>query len=189
MSTIVGNIVLRSQETLPDVEGYVIASALAVVSGGIVLALGLARLGWLVEFISLTAISAFMTGSAISIAAGQVPALMGFSSLVNNRQSPYLVIIQSFKRLPDTKMDAAIGLTALTMLYLIRITCSQMAKRNPHQKKSWFFVSTLRTAFVILLYTMISWLANRNRRSNPLFRIVGRVPRGQCFTGIERRPS
>ncbi|EON64277.1 SulP family sulfate permease [Coniosporium apollinis CBS 100218] len=178
MSTIVGNIVLRSQETLPDVEGYVIASALAVVSGGIVLALGLARLGWLVEFISLTAISAFMTGSAISIAAGQVPALMGFSSLVNNRQSPYLVIIQSFKHLPDTKMDAAIGLTALTMLYLIRIICSQMAKRNPHQKKSWFFVSTLRTAFVILLYTMISWLANRNRRSNPLFRIVGRVPRG-----------
>ena len=58
----------------------VIATALAFICGFIVLAIGLLRLGWLVEFIPAPAVSGFMTGSAISIAAGQVPALMGFAN-------------------------------------------------------------------------------------------------------------
>lgn len=58
----------------------VIATALAFITGFIVLGIGLLRLGWLVEFIPAPAVSGFMTGSAISIAAGQVPSLLGYSS-------------------------------------------------------------------------------------------------------------
>lgn len=58
----------------------VIATALAFITGFIVLALGLLRLGWLVEFVPAPAISGFMTGSAISIAAGQMPSLLGYAS-------------------------------------------------------------------------------------------------------------
>lgn len=56
-----------------------IATTLAFTCGFIVLAIGLLRIGWLVEFIPAPAVSGFMTGSAISIVVGQVPGLMGIS--------------------------------------------------------------------------------------------------------------
>lgn len=59
--------------------GPVVASALALMCGFIVLGIGLLRLGWIVEFIPAPAVSGFMTGSAINIAAGQVPGLMGIT--------------------------------------------------------------------------------------------------------------
>ncbi|KAI9845808.1 MAG: Sulfate permease 2 [Sclerophora amabilis] len=179
MSTLVGKVVLKAEETLPDVPGDIVASALAIIAGAIIVFIGLIRCGWIVDFISLTAISAFMTGSAINIAAGQVPALMGISGF-STRESTYKVIINTLKYLPDTKLDAAMGLTALTMLYLIRSACSFGTKKVPSQKRLFFYLSTLRTVFVILLYTMISWLANRNHRSKEerLFKLLGDVPRG-----------
>ena len=177
MSQVTGNIVLKAHDTIPNVPGHVVASALAVITGAIILFFGLARLGWIVEFIPLPAICAFMTGSAVNIAAGQVPKLMGISG-VNTRDATYLVIINTLKGLPKTQIDAALGLTALTMLYLIRGVCSHMAKRQPHRAKTYFFISTLRTVFVILLYTAISAAVNVSRQKNPKFSIIGTVPRG-----------
>jgi solute carrier family 26 (sodium-independent sulfate anion transporter), member 11 len=177
MSTLVGNIVIRAKETNPDIPGHVVASALAVVAGGIISLIGLARCGWIVDFISLTAISAFMTGSAINIAVGQTPAMMGIKGF-DTRASTYKVVINTLKRLGDTKLDAALGLTALFLLYAYRYLCGYFARRIPARQKSFFFISTLRTAFVILLYTLISWLANRHHRKNPKFSILQNVPRG-----------
>lgn len=57
-----------------------IATALAFITGIIVLGIGLLRIGWLVEFVPAPAVSGFMTGSAISIAAGQIPGLLGYAS-------------------------------------------------------------------------------------------------------------
>ena len=88
----------------------------------------------------MVAITSFMTGAAISIGAGQVPALMGISG-VNNRGPTYLVIIDTLKGLPRTKLDAAMGLSALAMLYIIRSFCNFMARKQPTKKKLWFFVS------------------------------------------------
>lgn len=180
MSTIVGNIVIKLHKTNPDIPGYVVAQGLAVIAGSIILFIGLIRAGRIVDFISLAAISAFMTGSAINIAAGQVPTLMGITGF-STRDSTYLVIIHTLKYLGRTKIDAAMGLTALALLYIIRSACTLAAKRWPSRKKTFFFVATLRTAFVILLYVMISWLVNRNRRKKPLFKILGTVPRGPCL--------
>jgi sodium-independent sulfate anion transporter 11 len=118
-----------------------------------------------------------MTGSAINIATGQVPAMMGITGF-STREAPYKVFINILKHLGRTNMNAAMGLTALTMLYLIRFVCNTMAKKQPDRQKLWFFISTLRTAFVILLYTMISWLVNMHRRDKPLFTLIGVVPRG-----------
>lgn len=176
MSQVTGNIVLHAKDVLPHVEGHIVASALAIISGAIILFMGLARLGWLVEFIPLPAICAFMTGSAVNILSGQVPKLMGISN-VNTRDAPYLVIINCLKNLPTTKIDAALGLTALIMLYGIRSLCTYMAKHQPQRQKLYFFLSTLRTAFVILLYTAISAGVNLHRKK-PLFSLIGTVPRG-----------
>jgi sodium-independent sulfate anion transporter 11 len=178
MSTLVGQIVLKAQVVKPDLEPHIIASALAIVCGGIITFIGLIRCGWIVDFIPLTAISAFMTGSAITIAAGQVPSMLGITSF-STREASYQVIINTFKHLNETKIDAAMGLSALVMLYAIRWGCTYTATHRPHLAKTFFFLSTLRTAFVILLYTMISWLVNMKHREKPTFRLLGPVPRGR----------
>jgi len=183
LSTLVGGIVADAAISHPHVPGYVVASALALISGCIVFGLGMLRLGFIVDYIPLPAIAAFMTGSALNIAMGQIPVLMGITT-VKTRQATYLVFINFWKHIGDTKLDAALGLTALFMLYLIRYAANFMARKQPKQQKLWFFVSTLRTAFVILLYTMISWLMNRHHRKKPVIAIVSTVPKGFQHMGV-----
>lgn len=179
MSTITGTVVNAAHKADPSVPGHVVASALAIIAGAIICFIGLIRCGWIVDFISLAAISAYMTGSALNIAVGQIPALMGITGF-SNRDATYIVVINILKHLGRTKIDAAMGLTALAMLYIIRSACNFGARKMPHRAKTFFFISTLRTAFVILLYTMISWLVNRHHRKTKdhVFAILGVVPRG-----------
>jgi sodium-independent sulfate anion transporter 11 len=181
MSQVTGDVVVKVVARLPEYEGreHLIASALAVITGAIIVFLGLARLGWIVEVISLPAICAFMTGSALNIAAGQVPKLMGIKGVETRGVGTHQVIIDTLKGLPKTKLDAAIGLTALAMLYLIRFACTFMAKKQPQRAKTYFFISTLRTAFVILLYTGISAGMNLHHREKPVISIVKDVPSGE----------
>ena len=54
-----------------------IATTLAFICGFIVLGIGVLRLGWIVELIPLPAVSGYMTGSALNIAVGQLPGLLG----------------------------------------------------------------------------------------------------------------
>ncbi len=181
MSTVTGSVVNEVVKAHPEYKGqeHVIASALALICGAIICFIGLIRCGWIMDFISLSAISAYMTGSALNIAVGQIPALMGITGF-SNRESTYKVVINILKHLGRSKLDAAMGLTALTMLYLIRFGCNTGARKMPNRAKMFFFLSTLRTAFVILLYTMISWLVNRDHRAKKenRFAILGKVPRG-----------
>ncbi|KAF2470897.1 sulfate permease 2 [Lindgomyces ingoldianus] len=186
MSTIVGNIVIKVQKKHKNLTADQIARSLALVSGAVLLFIGLTRLGWIVEFIPLVAITSFMTGAAISIAAGQVPTLLGIPN-INNREATYKVIINSLKHLPEAKkLDAALGVSALAMLYAFRILFSVLTKKVPSKKKLWFFLSTLRMAFVIILYILISWGCNRHVKDakKAKFKILGTVPRGFKHHGV-----
>ena len=188
MSTVTGNVVLKAQEDIPDVPAHYVASALALMCGAIVFFMGLVRIGWIVEFISLTAVSAFITGSAFFIAIGQVPALLGISKdYVDSRAATYKVVITTLQNLEHCKLDAAIGLTGLFMLYAIKYGMAFAAKKAPGRARLLFFINTLRTVFVILLYTLISWLVNRHRRAEDdrAFKTLGTVPRGR---GISATP-
>ncbi|KAJ5278748.1 hypothetical protein N7478_004120 [Penicillium angulare] len=178
MSTLTGTIVLQVKDKIPDAEAHEIASCLAIILGGIVCFLGLIRMGFIVDFIPLPAISAFMTGSAINIATGQVKTMLGETADFSTRDATYRVIINTLKYLPTSDLDAAMGVTACAMLYIIRSGCTFAAKKQPHRAKIWFFISTLRTVFVILFYTMISAAVNLHRKDDPLFKVLGSVPRG-----------
>lgn len=195
MSTLVGNVIIKAKETNPNLEPQDIAIALAVIVGGITAGLGLLRLGFIVDLISLPAISAFMTGSAISIGVGQVSSLMGITlTSGTTRDEPYKVIIHTLAGLPSTNLNAAIGLTALLMLYGIRSIFNYLARKQPDRRKLWFFLNTLRTAFVILLYTLISYLVHRNlpnRSSDSAkkltkFSVLGPVPRGFTHAAVPK---
>ncbi|KAJ8125637.1 hypothetical protein O1611_g8001 [Lasiodiplodia mahajangana] len=185
LSTVTGTVVTNVISAHPEYTDipWVIASALAVICGAIVLFIGLIRFGWIVELIPVVSLAAFMTGSAINIAAGQVPGLLGIKGF-STRDSTYLVIINTLKGLPRTDLNAAIGLTALFLLYFIRSLCSWAAKKYPNRQKLFFFLNTLRSVFVILLYTLVSWLVNMHRRSKPAFTILGEVPRGFTHAAV-----
>ncbi|KAI1312426.1 sulfate permease [Xylaria venustula] len=185
LSTVTGTVVNEVIAKHPEYkdEPWIIASALAVICGAIVLFIGLIRCGWIVELIPVVSQAAFMTGSAINIAAGQFPGLFGISGF-STRDATYLVIINFLKGLPRTNLNAAIGLTALFLLYAIRSACSWAAKKYPNHQKLFFFLNTLRSVFVILLYTLVSWLVNMHRRSKPAFTILGTVPRGFTHAAV-----
>lgn len=186
MSLTVSQIIAHVNKSHPNVwSGPQIATTVAFVCGLIVLAIGLLRLGWIVEFIPAPAVSGFMTGSAINIVAGQVPGLLGESGF-DTRAATYKVIINSFKYLPQAKLDAAFGITGLVSLYGIRILCDWLSKRYPRRQRLFFFLSTFRNAFVIIVLTIASWLYCRHRKSHsgkyPI-KILQTVPRGFRHVG------
>ncbi|KAK4687853.1 solute carrier family 26 (sodium-independent sulfate anion transporter), member 11, partial [Tremellales sp. Uapishka_1] len=161
-----------------------IATAVAFICGFIVLGIGLLRIGWLVEFIPQPAVSGFMTGSAINIAAGQVPSLLGLSKLFNPKAATYKVIINTLKFLPHSSLDAAFGVSALAMLYIIKWTFNYLPKRYPKFTRPAFFLQALRHAFVIILFTIISWRINiHHPKKTPRISLVGSVPRGLQHVG------
>lgn len=82
MSLTVASIISAVQSDHPNQwDSPLIATTLSFLCGFIVLGIGLLRIGWIVEFIPIVAISAFMTGSAINIAVGQVAGLLGISGV------------------------------------------------------------------------------------------------------------
>lgn len=186
LSQVTGGIVADMKTALPDVPGHVIASAIALLAGAIVLLIGLLRCGWLVDMIPLTALSAFMAGSALTIISGQIPTMMGISGVSTN-DPPYLIFIHTLQGLSRSRLDAAMGLSALAMLYLIRGGCSYIGKRWPKRQRLAFFLSTLRVVFVIVFYTFVSFLVNRGLpESDVKFKIVLDVPRGMIYSFLVR---
>ncbi|KAL1728625.1 sulfate transporter family-domain-containing protein [Schizophyllum commune] len=184
MSLTVAQIIREVDAAAPGVfSGAQVGNTLSFICGFIVLAIGMLRLGWLIEFIPAPAVAGFMTGSAISIATSQLPGLFGLSGF-DTRAATYHVIIDCLKHLPKTKMDAAFGLPALVFLYAVRFGCEKLSKRCPRFGRVIFFISVLRNAFVILVLTIASWLYTRHRlgpnqdASLSPIKILGEVPRG-----------
>ncbi|GAA5835818.1 hypothetical protein JCM11251_007435 [Rhodosporidiobolus azoricus] len=193
MSLEVARVIAHVQEKAGDAyTAPEIATAVAFLCGLIVLGIGLLRLGWIIEFIPHPAISGFMTGSALNIAVGQVPSLMGYSNRLNTRAATYKVIINSLKNLPYTKLDAAFGLSGLAFLYIVRFVLQRVERnaRNPIVKRSAFFGLTLRTAVTIIVLTAVSYGVCKSHPSNDYpISILKTVPSGFQHMGAPKLPT
>ncbi|KAM7218992.1 Sulfate transporter family domain containing protein [Rhypophila decipiens] len=184
-SLLIGGVITSIQKGNPGIyTNEEIAKTTSAIAGIILLAISLLRLGWIIEFIPYIPISAFVTAASITIMSTQFPVLMGIPG-INTRQAPYLVIIDALKGLPNTRVDAAIGLTSMVLLYAIRYFCTRMETSYPAKKKTWAIISSMRLTFVMLLYTFISYLVNRNHttKEQSPFRIVGTISRGFKHAG------
>jgi solute carrier family 26 (sodium-independent sulfate anion transporter), member 11 len=186
-SIMTGTIVADLEEHNPGnkLSHQLLAGLVAMFSGMVLTLLGALRLGWLVDLISLPALAAFITGSAITISLGQIPAMLGMRK-INSRESAIAIGVNIFKHLDRIRIDAAFGISALVLLYLIKWTCAAVIKRKPNIAKALFFVSTLRTVVVILMFTIISYILNHSRKDDPLIRILGFIPRGLQPTPLPR---
>lgn len=154
------------------------------------------------ELISLNAVAGFMTGSAFNIIWGQIPALMGYNSLVNTREATYKVVINTLKHLPNTKLDAVFGLIPLVILYVWKwwcgtfgITLADRYYRNQPKvanrlKSFYFYAQAMRNAVVIVVFTAISWSITRNKSSKDRpISILGTVPSGLNEVGVMKIPD
>lgn len=199
MSMQVGKVIANVQAQTGDkYSAPEIATFLALICGGIATGIGLLRLGFILEFISIPAVMGFMTGSAFSILTGQIPALMGYSDLVNTRDAAYQVVINTLKHLPDTRIDAAFGLVSLFILYAWKFATEFGQKRSKKYKMWFFYIQQLRNAIVLIFATLIAWgvvhpqLKRYNGDSDdfkPSIKILGEVPSGLRHTGVMEIPE
>jgi sodium-independent sulfate anion transporter 11 len=179
-SLLVGSVISKIEAEHPGVyKPEHIAHALSFMAGSVLFILGILRLGWLIEFIPYVPISAFVTSASITIISTQLPTVLGITG-INTRTAPYSVYVNTLKRLPDARLDAAIGITSIMLLSAIRTACAKMELRQPAHKRVWQMLSSLRLTFAILLYTFISWLVHRNvPTGKEKFRIVGHIDKGR----------
>lgn len=189
LSTEVGKIIVRFQNKYGDeYSPNEIATTLALICGGIVLGLGLLRLGFIVEFISLPAIMAFTTGSAFNIVCGQLAGLMGFNKKAGKHSTTYQTLIAFLKHLPDTKVDAAFGLVDLFILYLWQFVLERLIKKYEHKPKIKLmlnYILNIRTAVVIVISTCISFgvLRYHPHKEKTPYSIIGTIPSGLNHVG------
>lgn len=198
MSMQVGKVIAHVQEKEGDkYSPAVIATFLSLICGGIAAGIGILRLGFILEFISIPAVMGFMSGSAFSIIVGQVPGLMGYNKLVNTRQSSYKVVIDTLKNLKHTSSDAAFGLVCLFLLYLWKYLTEVGQKRYPRKKAWFFYTQQLRNAIIIIVATAISWGIVHPKKVNfsgpsadfkPPISIIGKVPSGLRDVGVMTVP-
>jgi sodium-independent sulfate anion transporter 11 len=177
---LVGGVISKIETEHPGVyKPEHIAHTLSLLAGAILFAFGILRLGWLIEFIPYVPISAFVTSAAITIISTQLPTLLGIKG-VNTRTAPYKVYVNTLKGLHGIQLDAAIGITCVLLLHLIRSVCARMELRQPKRQRMWSMISSLRLTFAIVLYTFVSFVVNRKAPGGQeKFRIVGHIDKGK----------
>jgi sodium-independent sulfate anion transporter 11 len=178
-SLLVGGVISKIDAEHPGVyKPEHIAHTLSLLAGAALLVLGILRLGWLIEFIPYVPISAFVTSAAITIISTQLPTVLGIKG-IDTRTSPYKVYVNTLRGVPSMQLDAAIGITCIVLLHVIRSACAKMELRQPAKKRVWSLLSSLRLTFAILFYTLISFLVNRKTPiGEETFRIVGHIDKG-----------
>ncbi|KAJ3094991.1 hypothetical protein HDU96_001377 [Phlyctochytrium bullatum] len=156
------------------------ALTLSFFTGVIQLALGLLRLGVLVDLVPVPVIAGFTTGAGIQIIIGQLPSLTGIKG-INNNDSAYLVFYnwaKSLNKLSSSKYDVAFGLSCLAFIIAFKYT-TRYFSRQPGKK--WvFYLGLLRNGIAVVLFTAISY-AVRDKVEG--IAIVGTVPTGFSDVG------
>ncbi len=78
VSVLSGSIVRAMSGGDPD-QAVLLTSALALVAGALLLAAGLARVGWVARFLSEPIVTGFVTGLVVLIVVGEIPGLLGLT--------------------------------------------------------------------------------------------------------------
>ena len=102
-----------------DAATYVaLTAALALIVGGILVAAGVARLGFISDFLTKSVVTGFIFGLAITIIVGQLPKILGVPGLTGSLPEQ---VAQLIGYIPDTNpYTLAVGVTALVLILVLR---------------------------------------------------------------------
>ncbi|GEQ72287.1 hypothetical protein JCM33374_g5974 [Metschnikowia sp. JCM 33374] len=199
MSLQVGKVVAKVQKKFgKKYSAPEIATFLSLICGGIAAGIGILRLGFILEFISMPAVMGFMSGSAFNIITGQVPGLLGYNSAVDTKISSFHTVIYTLKKLPLADINAAFGIVPLFILYSWKFSCDFLGKRYPKKKMWFFYIQQLRNAIVIIVATAIAWgvvhpelkrfKGNKSKFKSKI-KTLGVVPSGLKHVGVMTVPD
>ncbi|XP_017849345.1 sodium-independent sulfate anion transporter isoform X1 [Drosophila busckii] len=113
---------------------------LAFIAGLVELLMGIFQLGFIVNFIPDPVTKAFTTGTAFIVIIAQAPNLLG----VKLKKLP---IAEFFSNIHAT--DAALGITCICLLLLLRLLAQVKLGRNLGLKKLLWYVSISRNALIV----------------------------------------
>jgi len=117
-AALIASTVIAVGATAADMTTYsAYAVALVLVVGVVFLVAGLARLGWVTQFLSKPVMDGFVVGLAIFVAVGQLNKLFGVAKGEGNTFQKFFAVIQ---QLPEANwVTFAVGASALALLFLL----------------------------------------------------------------------
>ncbi|MEI6068527.1 MAG: sulfate permease [Methylococcaceae bacterium] len=149
------------------------AIALALISGLLLLAMGLLRLGFLANFLSHPVISGFITASGIQIAAGQLAPMLGIHAEGENLVDILISMGQNLGHInPYTAM---IGFVSLAFLFWVRRSLKPLLRRFNLGERSADILAKVGPIVAIAATTTAVWGFGLSEHG---VKIVGTVPQG-----------
>lgn len=164
----VGNLALQG-----TAEYIAAATALAFISGGILILMGLMRLGILANFLSHPVISGFITASGIIIAASQLKHILGVDASGHNLLEILLAITD---RLDQINLPTLlIGVTATTFLFWVRKQLKPLLISLGLGPRLADILAKAGPVLAVAVTTLVTWGLDLNGQG---VRVVGEVPTG-----------
>jgi sulfate permease, SulP family len=149
------------------------AIALALVSGLMLVAMGLLRLGFLANFLSHPVVSGFITASGLQIAAGQMAPVLG----IHVEGETFVEIVKPLVQgLGETvPATAVIGLGSLAFLFWSRSRLKPLLLRVGLGEKTAGTLAKLGPAVALVASTVAVWSFGLDQHG---VNVVGDVPKG-----------
>lgn len=149
------------------------AIVLALMSGLILVVMGIFKLGLLANFLSHPVISGFISASGILIAASQLPHILGVSAQGHNLLEMVIALV---KALPSTNIATLlIGSSALAFLFWSRKGLAPLLQRMGLSAHLSSLVSKAGPVLAVIATIAVVWGANLTDAG---VQVVGTIPAG-----------
>lgn len=149
------------------------AIALAMISGLLLIGMGLLRLGFLANFLSHPVISGFITASGIQIAASQLGPLLGIRIEGHTLLEQIPSILRNLGEV--SILTAAVGVGTLAFLFWVRGSLKPLLRRLSVGERTSDLITKIGPAVAIVVTTAAVWGGGLDQLG---VRIVGAVPQG-----------
>ncbi len=147
---------------------------MALMSGLMLFAAGLLRLGFLAYFLSHPVISGFISGSAVLITIGQLKSLLGVPLPSGSALETLLALARSIDKI--NPVTATIGITSLVFLLFARKQLAPLLKRIGVPAKAADLLTRLAPMAAVIVATAYVTVSGVDRSAG--VSIVGAVPAG-----------
>jgi len=161
--------------TVGSQEFIALALILALMIGVIQLLLGIARLGFLVNFLSHPVLVGFTSAAALVIGFSQAKHILGIT--VSRPEHPYELFLNLFNNIPSTNLATlAIGGSSILMLLYFKYFLKKNLESLNVSPSIANPISKVGALLVVLLATIAVWALGLNGDSG--VKIVGDIPAG-----------
>jgi sodium-independent sulfate anion transporter 11 len=147
--------IIREVGTDGDFSPQTIASAVAMSVGIYCLVVGLFKLGFLLEFVSIPVLHGFISAAGLVIMLGQIPSLFGIKAPTGTAN----IIHDIFAKIPQyDPATVGVGLGGVVLLVALEKAGARWGSKN----KAIWIAGLARSAIVLILFTGISYGVNKN---------------------------